>query len=199
MTTPSNEDEKYWETFLSGIRAYAPGVSLTTDKRDNELGCVRQLFELLPSSPDCIKSRGEGEDPPDCEAIWANGERIGIEVTELVCQQIVAHEQRDLKKRQGILSYCGAEITNERERPDFWSDSEVVEKINWIIAKKDKTDTWKGGSYSAGWLLIVTDDPLVSDHRIIERVYEENFGPARSFDKVFYLEIGFNNLICLKT
>ena len=199
MTTPSIKDEKYWETFLSGIRAYAPLVSLTTDKRDNELGCVRQLFELLPSSPDCIKSRGEGEDPPDCEAIWANGERIGIEVTELVCQQIVAHEQRMLKKRQAISSYCGAEITNETELPDVWSDSEIVEKIDSIIEKKNKTDTWKERPYSARWLLIVTDDPLVSDHRIIERVNRENFSPAISFDKVFYLEIGFNNLICIKT
>ena len=77
----------HWED-TKQIRKHAPYFALSKDNQLNEVEVVRVFnSELKNWGVDhfhSIGARGLGKDPPDCEAIDNGGERIGIEVTELV-------------------------------------------------------------------------------------------------------------------
>jgi hypothetical protein len=73
-------------------RGYA-SFSNWPDRDVKEVGWVSELFRSLQhvehKSYSRLRSRGQGNDPPDCEAIDSEGRTIGIEVTELVDQSAV--------------------------------------------------------------------------------------------------------------
>lgn len=73
---------------MDGIRQHASYFALSNKKEENEIGVILTLneeLERLGKMPfHSFKLRGQGNDPPDCEATDDDGRRIGIEVTELV-------------------------------------------------------------------------------------------------------------------
>lgn len=58
------------------------------------------------------KHRGERNDPPDCEAIDDNGDRIGIEITELVDQ--MSAESVDIFSKQGQSKSQGVHLLGSK-------------------------------------------------------------------------------------
>jgi len=69
-------------------RGYADFFGWGSDRDIEEWGVVTSLSESLESEGNklfsCLKRRGRPNDPPDCEALDNEGNRIAIEVTELV-------------------------------------------------------------------------------------------------------------------
>jgi hypothetical protein len=109
-------------------------------------------------------------DPPDCEALGPSGERVGIEVTELVDQKLAG--QRPIKIR-----------------PKFWDVSEVVARINHIVRRKDLkcahvTD------FSKLILLVHTDEMFLRGYpgdEILEGLRAETFDAPNHFDEVVFM------------
>jgi len=110
-----------------------------------ELGVVQGLAEALEEFGQSffsnVRHRDQGEDPPDCEAENRTGQRIAIEVTELVDGVSAA------KARAG-------ECYDWKD----WGD-ELVPRLNSLIQRKDGATTIKGGPYTEYVLVINTDEP----------------------------------------
>ena len=123
------------------------------DKTQKEVGVVLGLLQSLlhteQKTYSGLRARGEGNDPPDCEAVDPSGRPIGIEVTELV-DGLAIHEY----KRGN--TYVTAEWTSEKFR----------DQIGARVRAKDRPKHLKGGPYSAYWLVIHCDEPELSIERV---------------------------------
>ena len=128
--------------------------------------------ELLKQGEETFKSvtsRGESNDPPDCEAIGDKGERIGIEVTELV-------------DGPSIAAARGEDVSFQ----ESWKPSRVIENIACIIRRKDRAVP-KGGPYELYILIVYCDDPLILDYENIEAIRDSSFPATQLIDRVYFL------------
>ena len=174
MSFVSEEWGRFSADLLVGIREYAPYFSLSADKQDNEIGVVLELNRELSKQRNepfrCVESRGLDRDPPDCEAEGKNGERVGIEVTELVDESSIR------AARMGALF-----------EPSACASSDVVEKISTIIRRKDQARI-KGGSYDVYVLIIYCDDPYFLTYENIEAIRRAQFARTNQIDRAYFLE-----------
>ncbi len=92
------------------------------DKQRKELGIVEDFLQTMAiwdeghyHSPQNTK-----KDPPDCILLDAHGNKISVEIRELVSEKAVR------KAEQGI-----AEVK-------FWNSVDVISEINVILQEKDK-------------------------------------------------------------
>ena len=156
------------------IRKHAPYFALSKDKQQNE-------FEVLEVFNQELKNRGVknfhsivarelGKDPPDCEAIGNGGERIGIEVTELL-------------DKDSIESAINGKIINQ----SLPKPSEVIEKVSAMVRRKDRAKV-KDGPYDSYILIIYCDDPKFLDSKIQNELRNARFGPTKLIDHAYFLE-----------
>ena len=139
----SNEWAEAYEILKRNHRAHAGYFSWETDRSAAEAG-VLDVFARIEGKAlfTNARHRGAGNDPPDCEAISLSGERIGIEITELVDSNSAAH----------------ARAGNWYATRD-WND-DLIPALEVIIRRKDATSTLKDGPYSEYVLLIHSDEDL---------------------------------------
>jgi hypothetical protein len=109
------------------------------DKPIRELGAAQEVLSSAGLALEQLRSRGDGEDPPDCEAI-IGGQRWGIEVTELV------HRSTLEATIQGNGRYFR------------WDQNDLRTEIQKLINRKDKPTAVKGGPYDRYFLVIFTDE-----------------------------------------
>lgn len=169
----STEKEE-WEIFKANTRQHAGYFAWTSNGQIEEVGVVQILHESLEKCGKnffhSYKSRGENNDPPDCEALSSNGEKIGIEVTELVDGDSIA--------------------SSKRQQPIPWeplNKSELCELLRNRINKKDNPLEVKGGPYSQYLLIIYCDEPRVMHYDLIEYIRSVKFGPTKLLSRVFFL------------
>ena len=170
----SDNNNNFDFTLLDGVRGHAPYFALSYCREQNEIEVAHVLNEELRNrgkeSFHSIVSRGQSNDPPDCEARGNNEERIGIEVTELVDEySIVAAKKRELFIQ------------------DILPPLHVIEQISTIIRRKDGAIV-KGGPYDSYILIIYCDDPMFLDHGIQNAIRNAQFGPTSLIDRAYYLE-----------
>ena len=162
------------QQLLKGIRKHASYFALSPDQEDNEIDVARTLSQELKKRGEVsfhsIKLRGQGNDPPDCQAIDDGGRRIGVEVTELV---------------------DGTAIAAAKEGSFIWQDppevQSVVKRVSDIIRRKDRA-TVCDGPYKQYILVIYCDDPSYLDYQVLETIRETQFGPTRLIDRAYFLE-----------
>ncbi len=131
-------DQKEWEDFVDTMKAngrpYAGYFAWRSDRTLEELGVVQTLHESLEHYGEAFfhsySSRGFKNDPPDCEALSASGERIAIEVTELVDGDSIAAAQSN-----GLLNW------------ESFTKEELSNLLSERIAKKDNPSAIKGAPY----------------------------------------------------
>lgn len=144
------------------------------DKGIKERGVVQSLFETIEKWDEKffseLSTRGEGNDPPDCEAKDANDNRIGIEVTELV-------------DSASIKNYINTKYVNWAT----WDSSKLVEAINERISTKDTPEKVKGGPYHGYFLVIHTDEPELSYSRVNDMLNNITFPPPLMITRAFLL------------
>ena len=161
MTTLPDTSHDFFATFLEGARQHAPYFSLSSDPQVNEAEVALVLSEQLSKQGTktfhSIVPRRQPNDPPDCEAIGPNGERIGIEVTALVDGHSIAAAKR------------GDFVSQE-----IWKPSRVIEEIASIVRKKDRAVP-KGGPYKSYILIICCDDPLYLDNENLDAIRNTTF------------------------
>ena len=136
----------------------------------------RSVVQLFSEAAEAIGEAGLTDvssvvaDPPDCEARGSRGERIGIEVTELVDQRLAG---------QRVLS----------TPPKFWEGEEVADRLGQIIEKKDRKCAQVRG-FDRLMLLIHTDEVLLTGYAgddVLEFVRQATFQCPRRFDEVVFM------------
>jgi len=116
-----------------------------------------------------VRHRGEGEDPPDCDAHAGDGSRIGIEITELV---------------------DGASIAAARlGKPYYWKDwkGELLPALEKLLRRKDNPRFIQGGPYSQYVLVIFSDEPWLEREYLEHIVKYHTFGLTYLITKAFLL------------
>lgn len=115
------------------------------------------------------RHRGRRYDPPDCEALGSAGERIGIELTELVHGPSIAAARRG--------------------DPEIWKDwrESLLPELQCRLDQKD-TATPKGATYREYLLVIYTDEPWVGElDRIRRDVAAHVFRPTSLITRAYLL------------
>jgi hypothetical protein len=116
------------------------------DRPIMELGIAREVLSASGIKLNDLSSRGR-EDPPDCDAI-IDGERCGIEVTELV------HEKTLKKTIEGSPQYF------------LWDRNDLLSTLQRLIDRKDVPEKIKGGPYARYILIIVTDEFVLGQDEV---------------------------------
>lgn len=158
MADVEHEEEFDWAEFTKEVkrnhRPHAGHFSWETNRTIAEFGVLQELQNALAEEGKLFfrepKHRGEGNDPPDCEAIGTSGERVGIEITELV----------DSK------SAAAARAGKHYEWKD-WKGA-LIPELQRILSKKDISSNLKEPSYPEYIVLIFSDEPWL-DHDYAER------------------------------
>jgi len=144
------------------------------DRDMKEVGVVLDLFESLVHHErkqySGLRARGQGNDPPDCEAVDCAGRSIGIEVTELV-DPVAIHNYK---------------MGHTWEVAD-WDSDKFMAFLLQRIRKKDEPSELKGGPYHAYWLVIHCDEPALSVDRVEAFLTNAQSITTRLIDEVFLL------------
>jgi hypothetical protein len=142
------------------------------DKRQKELGILQTFVEsartlgLVLSNPILVEP---GKDPPDAWAELPGGQRVSIELTELVDQQLVERQ-----KRTGEAQWRA------------WTAAQFSSRLQQIIANKDPglTNTRTPAAY---WLVIHSGEPSLSAALVAEFVAEIRVFSSKGIERCFLL------------
>lgn len=126
-----------------------------------ERGATRDILEAVGLRVEELRSREEGEDPPDCEAL-VNGKWTGIEVTELVHRPTLERSLKAQKERAA---------GREPKRPEAyfnWDRDDLIAALQGLLDAKDTPGKVKGGPYD-GYMLVIFTDEFFLDREIVSR------------------------------
>lgn len=160
-------------------RGYADFFGWGSDRDIEEWGVVTSLVESLESENKniftSVKRRGRQNDPPDCEAIDANGHRVAIEVTELV-------------DGKAIQAYKSGAIYEWAD----WDKDKFITSLESLISRKDSRFTeLKEPPYEGGYFVVIfTDEPM------LDRSTVESYLEGYKFKKPEYLSKAFLLVSC---
>jgi len=130
-------------------------------KVTKELGVVRTLVENLsaddPLAPITEVRPGEPNRAPDAIATRADGERVGIEVTELVDEEVTTHNVQAMRKTVGQDPLERMKHTVQR----VWDEAGVRTAIQALLTEKDGK-TLHGGPFKEYVVVIHTDEMMLT-------------------------------------
>lgn len=154
-------------------RPHAGHFSWESDRVMAEVGVLDEFANALAHQETLFfygaRHRGEGEDPPDCDAHAGDGTRIGIEITELV---------------DGI-SIAAARLG----KPYDWKDWKgvLLPALEKLVRRKDNPRSIKGGPYSQYVLVIFSDEPWLERDYLEHIIAKHTFGATQLITKAFLL------------
>ncbi|MDD5578707.1 MAG: hypothetical protein PHY16_05415 [Methylobacter sp.] len=155
-------------------RGYSDFFNWPIDREFEEWGIVDTLKRSLEKSEagffDQIITRGRGNDPPDCEAILFNGQKLGVEVTELV-------------DPEAIMAYKNGDVDQWAE----WSHEKLINSIKKRLEAKDISKNIKGGPYDIYMVIIHTDEPILNFDYTFPILSEYIFKYYSIIDRAFLL------------
>ncbi len=154
-------------------RPYA-GFFTWPNRDTQELGIARTFLAIAATSlgvtPQNLRSRGTGHDPPDCEFEDQTGRLIGIEITELVDQAMIQENIR----QPGIGTAQ-------------WDVNKLTARLEHRLRVKDTPDRLKGGPYHQYLLLIHVDEPELPIDQLRALLTGVRFSAPRLIDRAFIL------------
>jgi len=156
---------------------WAIGAALG-DKRLDELGAVEGLLEGMRVRGDIRYERPtvSPRDPPDCVAHTPAGDRVAMEVTDLIDEESVRRSQRD-----GLTAVAHT-----------WTHAELLAKLDERLRSKDGK-ALKGGPFERYVVVITTDEPMLSPEPVETWLSAASFGPFSSIDEAYLLFSYFPN------
>jgi hypothetical protein len=155
-------------------RGYADFFGWGSDRDIEEWGVVTSLAESLELDGKTIfnslKRRGRPNDPPDCEALNHDGNRIAIEVTELV-------------DGKAIRAFKAGAIYEWAD----WDKDKLVNSLELLLSRKDSRYTeLKEPPYDGGYMIVIfTDEPM------LDRSAVESYLRGYKFTKPQYVTQAF--------
>lgn len=156
-------------------RGYADFFGWAIDRDLEEWGVVVALAESMHADGTLffskIKSRRRPNDPPDCEALGESGQRLAIEVTELVDGPMI-HEYKRARKERKLSEWAE------------WNQQKFIDALTCCITKKDRHfPALKDPPYSDGYMVVIhTDEPG------LPRNVVEKFLDGHVFQKPEYID-----------
>ena len=161
------------EEIKKNHRPHAGHFSWESDRAIAEVGVLDEFVNALAHEEALFfygaRHRGEGGDPPDCEAYAGDGTRIGIEITELVDGPAIA------AARLG--------------KPYDWKDwkGALLPATENLICRKDSPRSIKGAPYSQYVLVIFSDEPSLDRGYLEHTIETYTFGPTQLITRAFLL------------
>jgi hypothetical protein len=157
-------------------RTYADFFDWPANRQVAEEGVAADLADSLQADGHGfftnLRSRGRGLDPPDCEALTLRGERLAIEVTELVSGEAI----KTAKAGRGL---------------DWapWSPAVFLEALDERLRKKaEKFAILQGGPYPGGYVVVVyTDEPLLSRSAVQHMLSQRDPSEVEKITRAFLL------------
>ena len=161
-------------------RGYADFFGWPTNRDLEELGVLRSFAESLEAKNSLfftnLKTRERPNDPPDCEAIDLEGQRIAFEVTELV-------DPDAIKAFKAGGTYDFAE----------WPTEKFFSRLSERLLTKDASyNSLKDAPYPGGYVIVVfTDEPALS-RLTIEALLKNWQPPNLNFTSSAYLILSYD-------
>jgi hypothetical protein len=157
------------DALIRNCRKYAASFDWP-DKKIKEWDVVCELLRSMHASDDCRYTQVEPVDGdwPDCVIRDSAGVRVGVEVTEFVDQKAVEMCER------------GKNVYRE------WSDQEVREKVEQILARKDGKANY-GNLYSKLILVIHNDEVELPSFRLFPILDASHFPRPRNIDEAYLI------------
>jgi hypothetical protein len=156
---------------VAGERRYASFFE-ATDQQISEWGVAYTFAECSMSESGfplrSLRRRGQGNDPPDCEAVDSHGHTMAIEVTELVDAHAVASAER------GQLHWA------------IWNEEKVRKAIQTRLTAKDGKQL-KGGPYEEYLVLVHSDEPGLSVSIVERSLAGHHFDAPARINRAFLL------------
>jgi hypothetical protein len=177
MTT--EEDKELLEIIREArnkARGYADFFGWGADRDIEEWGVVTSLAESLKADGitlfTSLKRRGRPNDPPDCEALDSDGNRVAIEVTELV-------------DGKAIQAYKAGKIYEWAD----WDQDKFTLSLEALISRKDsRFNELKGAPYEGGYFIVVfTDEPMLNRTAVESFLRECNIKKPENITRAFLL------------
>lgn len=183
MTTsnelPSDDEAEITAAIREAIRksrGYAAFFGWAPNRDLEEQSVLISLAESLNAGAllffSAIAIRGRGNDPPDLEALDVDGDRLALEVTELV-------DGRAIQAFKHGNQYDWAE----------WSKETFLNSLGRLLrSKHDRFPKLKGGPYPGGYVVVVfTDEPGLPSDAVAEFLRGESFSGLGDIDRAFLL------------
>ncbi len=141
-----------------------------TDKEGKELGVGEQLVGAINATFDLglTDIAVQRPDPPDLTCRNNDGQRVGIELAELVCEESVR------RNAQGEAVYR------------VWRPGDVTRAVSDLLAEKDGK-AYHGGPFTELYVCLFTDEPALTAEAAREELASASFGPFRQINRSFLL------------
>jgi hypothetical protein len=153
-------------------RPYA-GFFAWQDREVAEWGVAESFATAASAEPGFplqnLRSRGAGNDPPDCEALDADGRSIAIEITELVDGDMIAAARR-----------------SSRRQWRTWNETSFRVELQERLADKDGKKL-KGGEWAEYVVLVHTDEPALTIEQAQTWLEGYRFQSPRQIGRAFLL------------
>lgn len=160
-------------------RVYAPFREGGTDAQV-ELGAVVDLLESMERSGETIYfDPVNAANPPDCIAHDIQGERVAIEVTELVCQAAVEANQ---KADRAAIARLEPGVMVHR----VWQRLDFLAHLERLLETKDGK-SYLGGPFDRVALLVHTDEPMLIRSQCEDWLSGHHFGPFKQITEAYLL------------
>jgi len=152
---------------MAGVRKYASFFEWH-DKARKELGVVEELLRSLDSESNLglRNPRINKPDPPDCICEDCNGNSIGVEVAELVCEETAGRNAR------------GEDVMR------VWYLGELYAHVDSLLKEKDRKK-YHGGPYKGIVVCLFTDEPMLTLTDAQQELAGVKFGPLHQVTTAF--------------
>ena len=181
MGIPSEQSEMK-KILREKRRGYADFYHCPLDKSITEIEVMKSFEETMESRSEVlfsrITARGEGMDPPDCEAIDFKQNRVAIEITELVDGEATHKFKLAQKNGHGF------------DWPE-WNKEKFISYVqDRITEKSSRYPKLKGGPYPGGYVIVIYTDEFYITSDMAEGFLEgESFSttyPCSAYFMVSY-------------
>ena len=151
------------------MRQYAPFFEWF-DKGQKEVGVVEELIESLNATGRAHLRAPQlyRPDPPDCICENKLGERVAIEVSEVVCEGAAR------------LTAQGHAVYRR------WNNGELASHVEQLLSGKD-AKTFNGGPYAEIVACLFTDEPAISSEYASTQLQDAQFGVFTQLTSGFLL------------
>lgn len=157
-------------------RGYADFFGWASNRDIEEWGVVTSLAEVLEAENKeiftSLKRRGRQNDPPDCEALDSDGNRIAIEVTELV-------------DGKAIQAYKSGAIYEWAD----WNKNKFISSLELLLTRKDlRYKELKEPPYDGGYLVVIfTAEPMLDSLTVETYLQGYKFKKPKYITRAFLL------------
>jgi hypothetical protein len=165
---------------LAARRGYADSRSWPLDRGQEEFGVAQDFVEAAHAEPGApyreLSLRPAGADPPDCEAIDSAGNRVAIEITELVHQKSVeriAMQRKQNRSTEGVAAF-------------EWNKQGLVSALQQRLEAKDYRNRLKDGPYDSYIVVIYTAEHGLTEAAVRPWLITHRFIAPRSIDRAYF-------------